>query len=117
MSLEEYFELYKISSDVNSYYALLRKKGDKRKKATIKRQYYKVRKQFNNLNNKTNYIGFDEYTTSRLKQLKLEDFKRMKIKLTEKLLKDEGFTFEEREKILGKTEVKKFEVFEEEVLL
>ena len=58
--------------------------------------------------------NFSEYTTYHLKQLKLQYFKKYKIKLTERLLQGEGFDYIEINKILGRTDLKKIDTEEED---
>ena len=64
-------------------------------------------------------ITIEEYDTGNtkhkwdLKRMKLEDFRKLKIPITTQLLKNEGFTFEEIERIMGKTDLKKIDIEEE----
>lgn len=117
METTNYKELFKLSKDVKDFVMLVRKAKNKKKEATIKRYYYKVRAEVRNKKKVKIPVeyNFEEYSSSRMKILKLLDFKRMKIKITERLLIGEGFTYDEINKILGRTELKKIETFEEEV--
>ena len=136
MTMDKYLESYRLSKDVNEFYTLIRKSGNKGKEATIKRYFYKIRATFRSpnepyeqarkqlpndkiLNEPPEVVeeyDFGEYTSSHLKKLKMADFKRYNVKLTDAFLTKEGFTFEEINKILGRHEdVKKFETDDEVV--
>ena len=43
MALKDYLEYYKQSKNVNEFFNLIRKSGNKGKEATIKRYYYKFK--------------------------------------------------------------------------
>ena len=120
MALKDYLSLYKWSKDIKDYIKLVKVKDKKRKETTIRRDYYRLKVKHGTTNEpleqplKVEEYNFGEYTSSHLKKIKLQDFKRMKIKLSEEFLKREGFTFEEVNKLLGKEEdIKKFDTEEE----
>lgn len=95
MYCNKFINEFKQSSNIKVFITLVKHKCSKRKINTIKRDYYRLVKQYNNDINVTN-----ELQITQLKKLKLQDMIRLNYTITESLLRQEGFTYEEIKKIM-----------------
>jgi hypothetical protein len=95
MYCNNFLNEFKHSNSINVFIKLVKQKYNKRNINTIQRDYYRLVKQYENDSNLINHLQLTQ-----LKKLKLQDMLRLKINITEKLLRQEGFSIEEIKEVI-----------------
>lgn len=95
MYCNKFINEFKHSNNINEFITLVLTKCNKRNVNTIQRDYYRLVKQYENDSNIVQHLQLTQ-----LKKLKLQDMLRLKVNITESLLKQEGFKYEEIKEVM-----------------